>query len=457
MEMNEDTSTSRTKKQEIEAARENPAELERLYRNAQSAGSEAAFEHSLRLCKRAHPDALLLEAWALRLDVSDRSQTHTQGLDRNWWIVLGISVLLGIVSALLAQGAPPIPFAVHEADILFRAGWGPLVAVGLLSYLTWARRSKSHTVRYTAAAVGVVAAGIYVGTTTGRVSTGGASEDAAVLASIHLLFVSWAAVGAAVCLGYSNPERQSFAYLVKSIESVLTGGIFFGSGLIFVGLTAGIFSVLGITISQKALVVAAAWGIGAIPLLAVASVYDPDAPPAAQDGQTGLTGTLRIVARLLLPLALVVLLVYLLWFIPAHFWKPFEEREVLLVYNVSILAIMVLLTLLVSGPIGTDSFTGNALFRYAVLGLGVLALILNVYALAAVAVRTADSGLTPNRFAVIGWNVTTLVILASAGIRIWANRRAPWASVLRDSIGLLAPLAAVWGILLLLTLPFFIG
>lgn len=438
-----------TLKKDIEAASGDPAGLEHLYRSSREEGNEAAFREALRQCEEEHPGDVLFEAWAHRLDLPVAREEEDGGRDRRWWIVIGGSVLVGVVSALLARGEAPIPVP-GEADVLFWVGWGPLVAVGLLSYLAWAHRSTKNLTRYAAAAVTVLVASLYVGLTMGA-----RTDDVAILGSMHLLFVSWAVVGAALCLGYPNPARQSYAYLVKSVETVLTGGIFFGAGLIFVGLTYGIFAVLGIQLPEEDLQVVAAWAVGAIPLLAIGSVYNPAASPAAQDWHAGLTRTLRILARLLLPLALGVLLVYVLWFIPVYFRKPFEEREVLIVYNASILAIMVLLTVVVSGPIDGRSVRQRSFFQYAVLGLGGLTLILNVYALAAVASRTLESGLTPNRFAVIGWNVTTLLTLASVGFRLWKGRRHAWMPVFRESIGLVATLAAIWAVSLLITLPFF--
>ena len=447
MESNDDTKM--TLKQDIEAASGAPAELERLYRSSHAEGNEAAFREALRQCEIEHPDDLLFKAWAHRLDLPVESEADDLGRNRRWWTIIGASVLLGVVTALLADGKPPAPVP-GESDVLFWVGWGPLVAVALLAYLAWAQRSTTSLTRYAAAAATVVVASLYVGLTLGA-----RTDDTAFLGSVHLLFVSWAAVGAALCLGYANPARESFAYLVKSVEAVLTGGIFFGAGLIFVGLTYGIFAVLGIELPEEDLQVVAAWGVGAIPLLAIGSVYDPSVSPAAQDWHAGLTRTLRILTRLLLPLALGVLLVYVLWFIPVYFRKPFEEREVLIVYNATILAIMVLLTVVVSGPVDAQSVRRKSLFRYAVFGLGVLTLILNVYAMAAVAGRTIDAGLTPNRFAVIGWNVTTLLILSSVGVRLWRARMQPWVPVFRESMGLLVTLGAIWGATLLISLPFF--
>lgn len=436
-----------TLKDDIDALRRDPADLERLYRSMQAEGNETAFRDALQQVINEHPGDVLLEAWIHRLDLP-LARKEDGGHERHWWTIIGVSVLLGIGSALLARGKPPVPVP-GEGDVLFWVGWGPLVAVGLLAYLAWTERAKERLTKYAVAAAAVILVSLYIGFTIGA-----RTDDTARLGAIHLPFISWAVVGAALCTGYPNPARQSFAYLVKSVEVVLTGGIFFGTGLIFVGLTYGIFAVLGIELPEKDLQVVAAWGVGAIPLLALGSVYDVTSSPSAQDWQAGLTRTLRILARLLLPLALGVLLVYVLWFIPVYFRKPFEEREVLIVYNATILAIMVLLTVVVSGPDDARSAERRSPFRYAVLGLGMLTLILNVYALAAVASRTLESGLTPNRFAVIGWNFTTLLIIALVGIRLWKARWKPWMPVFRESIGLLAPLAAVWTVVLLFALPF---
>lgn len=432
--------------EDLEAVSGDPGGLERLYRHAQATGQEAAFVEALQACATAQPDNLLLEAWTHRLDVPvERAPAEAPA--RRWWGVIGGSLLLGLVSVLLADGKPPVP-APGEAAWLFWVGWGPLVALGLLTYLAWAERARQHVKRYAVAAGAVLAVALYIGGTLGS-----RTDDAAVLGAIHLPFLAWAVVGAALCMGYRDPARQAYAYLVKSVETVLTGGIFFGAGVAFVGLTLGIFAVLGITVPEEDLVGVVAWGVGAVPLLAVGSVYDAARAPVAQDWQAGLTRTLRILTRLLLPLALGVLLVYVLWFIPVYFRKPFEEREVLLVYNLTILAIMVLLIIVVSGPVHEPLFRRSALFRYAVLGLGALTLVLNAYALAAVASRALEGGLTPNRFAVIGWNAATLAILGAVGFRLWQARRQAWVPIMRQAVGQFTPLAALWAAVLLLVLP----
>jgi hypothetical protein len=360
--------------------------------------------------------------------------------------MIGGGVLLGVISAVLAGGKPPVP-APGEASDVFWVSWGPLMALGLLAYLAWVQRATENVKRYAVAAVAVVALALYVG-----LVFGGETGDVADLTAVHLPLLCWAIVGTALCFGYRDRERQAYAFLVKSVESLLTGGMFFGAGVVFIGLTVGIFKVLGIQLPEEELIVVVAWGVGAIPLLAIGSAYDATRAPAMQDENAGMTRTLRILTRLILPLALGVLVVYVLWFIPVYFWKAFEEREVLLVYNATIVAILILLTVVVSGPV--DAGRGSFL-RYAVVALGALTLILNAYALAAVISRALDAGITPNRFAVIGWNVTTLLILGSVGVRLWVHRGQFWLPVLRESMGRFVTLAAIWAVVLLVVLPMF--
>lgn len=441
-------------KSQIEGASIDAAALERLYKQAVAAGNEAAFKEAIRQCAGEYQENILFKAWAYRLNVLSPSpgvapegQTVKPGRTRQWWAAVATSVVLGVLYTLFARDKPPIPVP-GQADPLFWIGWGPLTALGMLFYLAVVDRSEKRIYRYAGAAASIVL--IAAGTAAIAWHRTG---DIAMLCALHLPFVAWAAVGAAVTLGQPDPVTQRYAFLVKSVETILAGGIYFAAGGIFLGLTYGIFAVLGINIPEDRLQTVAAWGIGAIPVLALASVYDPGAAPVAQNWTTGLTRLLGILTRLILPLALGVLVVYVFWFIPAYFWRPFQEREALIVYNATILAILVLLTVVVSGPNEGRSPYQDTILRSAVLVLGGLTLFLNAYALAAIVSRTLTFGLTPNRYAVFGWNIVTLLMLAGIGIRQWRGRSNPWAYVFRESIARVSVLALAWALWVLIGLP----
>ena len=83
-------------------------------------------------------------------------------------------------------------------------------------------------------------------------------------------------------------------------------------------------------------------GIGLIAVIAIAIIYNPRVPPADQSFDEGLSKLVALLMRILLPLTLIVLLVYLI-FIPFNFSAPFDNRDVLIIYNAMLFAIVVLL------------------------------------------------------------------------------------------------------------------
>jgi hypothetical protein len=412
------------------------------------------FREAITQCAEEHSEDILFAAWAYRLDIrspSDRAEPEgqivKQSQTRHWRMAVTASIILGILYVLCAGDKPPVPQP-GEANPLFWIGWGPLTALGILFYLAAVDRTRAHIRWYGGLAVTVILIAVYT-----AMIAWNRTDHLAMLIALHLPFVTWAAVGAGLALGHPDPTRQCYAFLMKSVETVLTGGIYFGAGAIFLGLTYGIFAVLGIKLPHEGLRTVAAWGIGTIPILALASIYDPTAAPVAQNWATGLARILRILTRLILPLALGVLAVYVFWFIPAYFWRPFQEREVLIVYNATIIAILVLLSAVVTGPDEQRSGRQDTILRSAVLAVGMLTLFLNVYALAAIASRIVESGLTPNRYAVFGWNIITLFMLAVVVIRLWKARSEQWVPTFRESIACVSVLAVAWALWVLVGLP----
>lgn len=231
-------------KSQIEGARGDAAGLERLYKQALVAGNEAVFKEAIERFAGEHPENVLFSAWAYRLDilpppppvVAPEGQTANQSQTRRWWTAVATSAVLGVVYALFARDRPPIPIP-SEADPLFWIGWGPLTALGILFYLTMVDRSERRIYRY--AGLAVIPIAVYT-----AVTAWSRTDDIAILSALHLPFVAWAAIGAALTLGHPDPARQCYAYLVKSAETVLVGGIYFAAGAIFLGLTFGIFAVL---------------------------------------------------------------------------------------------------------------------------------------------------------------------------------------------------------------------
>jgi hypothetical protein len=261
-------------KDQIEGARGDAAGLEQLYRQALATRTEPAFTETIRQCVEDHPDDILFTAWVCRLDAQDGAadveelaeSISRESQIRHWRAAVGTSIVLGILYAIFAGNRPPVPIP-GESHPLNWLGWAPLTARATLIFLAITDRTSGRGRRYEVPAAGVLVIAAYV-----ALNAWSRTDPVAMLLSLHLPFVAWAAVGASLSLRHSEPARQCYAFFMKSMEAILTGGIFFGAGMIFLGLTYGIFDVLGIKLPQDGLRVVSTWGIGVIPILAIASV-----------------------------------------------------------------------------------------------------------------------------------------------------------------------------------------
>ena len=234
-------------------------------------------------------------------------------------------------------------------------------------------------------------------------------EQYLTLMTFHLPLIAWTGVGLFVLWGLRDAENR-FAFLIRSLEVIITGGLFAIAGGIFTGITFGLFQALSIEPPELILRMFLAGGAGLLPVLAVAIIYDPTVAPAHQPFDEGLSKLIAMLMRVLLPLSLLVLIVYL-GFIPFNFRKPFENRDVLIIYNAMLFAVMALLV--GATPVRLDDVTGRAQIwlRRALISVAALTLLVGLYAFTAIVYRTAIDKLTPNRLTFIGWNLVNIGIL----------------------------------------------
>ena len=177
--------------------------------------------------------------------------------------------------------------------------------------------------------------------------------------------------------------------------------------------------------------------------------------------------------RVLLPLSLIVLVIYL-GFIPFNFKQPFQNRDVLIIYNAMLFAVMALLVGATPAP-RTELAAGQAVWlRRGILAVAALALIIGFYAFAAIVYRTWQGEITPNRLTFIGWNIINIGILTAllvgqVGAQV-AGRRSQvasggsegegdefaelsWVQSLYGTYGAAAIAYAVWTLITIVAIP----
>ncbi len=432
-------------KNQLDRASGNASALEQLYRKALAADAIATFREVLAQRLAAHPDDILLSAWACRLDLplANPSAARNNKTTRYWRTAIVASAALGLLFVLLADGKPPIPLP-GPAATSFWIGWAPLTAFGILVYLASFDHLRKNIRPYAIPATALLLI------TGGAISAGiDRKDDVAILIALHLPFLAWITVGAALAWRYPPPIKQGYAFTAKSLETALTGAIYAAAGILFLALTHGIFAILGVEFSNLTHLRIAACGVGSVPILALASSYDPTVAPDEQGWTTGLGHLLAILSKVLLALSLAVLIAYIGFFVPTNFWHPFRAREALIVYNTTIIAILVLLAAIATAA----NKSQEPILRYGVIALVALTSLLNAYSLAAIASRINQFGLSPNRYAAVGWNIVTLIVLTMILARQWRCPSKQWLPVLRQSIAYALVPTAAWALWMCLGLP----
>jgi hypothetical protein len=160
--------------------------------------------------------------------------------------------------------------------------------------------------------------------------------------------------------------------------------------------------------------------------------------------------------RILLPLTFLVLLVYLA-FIPFNYRAPFDNREVLIVYNGMLFAVVVLLVGATPVSLAGTSPRLARWLRLGIVAVAALALIVSLYALAAILYRTALDRLTPNRLTFIGWNVVNIGLLLLVLLLQARARAGRWPNGLYRAYSAGTVAYAAWTLFVILAIPWLFG
>lgn len=436
---------------------EDAEQLEITYREAQEAGDTEAFRQAIDAHHRDSPENLLYAAWFHRLKyVSVKAKQFAVA----WSWVIPLAVFNGLLFWWLSDDQrylirilgprPELRSDFLPAIFLLAA---PISAAFVLTCLTVVG-GKGWRLSAIIAAI-ITVAGIYVLATYPLAGTRPFQEQYLTLMAMHLPLLAWAGVGAYLISEHRDAATR-FAFLIKSLEVFIMGGLFVIAGGLFTGITAGLFAALEVQFPEIIQRLFIAGGGGLIPVVAVAVIYNPEVPPAKQAFDEGLSKLVALLMRILLPLTLLVLLVYLA-FIPFNFRQPFDNREVLIIYNAMLFAVIALLV--GATPISLADVSPQVVrwLRRGIVAVAALAFVVSLYALAAIAYRTAIDRLTPNRLTFIGWNIINIVLLfliLLLQIRAGAER---WLERLYRAYSAGTVAYGVWTLVVILALPWLFG
>jgi hypothetical protein len=133
--------------------------------------------------------------------------------------------------------------------------------------------------------------------------------------------------------------------------------------------------------------------------------------------------------------------------------EPFNNRDVLIIYNAMLFAIIGLL--LGVTPVRVDDISPRlqAALKLGIQVTALLAVLVSLYALSAVIYRTVLGGITINRLTVIGWNTLNTGILILLLYRLRRNKSGRWDQELQSVFSLGTVGYTVWGVFVVLAIP----
>ena len=431
--------------QEIRNASDDPKQMESLFQEVSERGKTTVFQSDLTALYEEMPENILLAAWYFRLQQMTTSDESIKKDGVNWRLAIPLSIITGLIFWLITDTDGPL-FLDHLAYLFIF--WSPIATILCVAFLAGTAR------KYFRRAVFIASVLILVGLYVYLISPGlldNFQTRYLDLMAIHLPLMSWIALGITV-LGLRSSNKDRFSFLIKSIETMITAGLYLIFGMVLGGITIGMFAALNVNISDLWLRLMGAGGFGLLPTLAVATIYDPTVAPGKQDFTQGLSKFIATMMRLLLPLTLAVLVVYV-FVIPFNFMEPFEQRDVLIVYNVMLFAIMGLL--MGATPIRKNDLSQpmQGWLRSGILAIAILGTLISIYAMSATVYRAVQWGITINRLTVIGWNTINIGILIALIVKQFKDGVENWVESLQQVFSFGTNCYVAWGLFLVVAIP----
>jgi hypothetical protein len=267
-------------------------------------------------------------------------------------------------------------------------------------------------------------------------------SDSAMLVGIHLPLFLWSILGYVYIGAKLNDHPRKIEFLKFNGDLIIMCAIILLSCMVFTLITFGLFELINIKIEENYFRYFAVWWIAAIPMIASFLL---------QNNPQLISKVSPIIAKIFTPLVFINLLVYLTAVIYTGKY-PYNDRNLLLVFNVLLIGVMALILFSVAeaGKNNKGLFT-----LYILFGLSFLTIIINSIALSAISFRILQYGMTPNRIAVLGGNILIFIHLLIVSFKLYKSvRNKAKLEEVEISIAQFLPIYSIWTAIIVFILPF---
>jgi hypothetical protein len=408
-------------KQQIIENINKPDGLEKLYRD-----NKQDFRNAFTEISDDYPSDLV-EFWKIRL--APENLPATKGFLKMDLLVI---MLLTFVTGLLVK-LPEI-FPGIDQEFFYERDLAIIVFNGIILFAFWQNKifDKKRLVIY---GLIIVVLCLFMNLLPNIES------DSVVLSMIHVPLFLWCLFGLTyISFDYNNTDKRIDFIRFNGEFIIMTGLILFAGGLL-TGITIGLFSVIKMNIEQFYLEYVAVFGGVAAPIV---SYYLIRLYP-------NLTNNIApVIARVFTPLVLITLVVYLVSLVFSTS-KILEDRDLLILFNVMLIAVMAIIVFSISELDKSKVKDFNVLILFF---LSILAILINSIALVAIITRVTY-GITPNRIVVLISNFLIFVNLILLSKRLFkAYFKGSQLNLVEQTVAKYLTVYAVYTIIVIFILPF---
>jgi hypothetical protein len=408
-------------KDSILAHIDNPAQLEKLYRE-----NNAEFKKQFNVIYPNYKDKLGLQVWNERLNY------ESEKLALGGKNEISAVIILILFGGLIAN----IPNLTGINEESFFSKNIPLIIFPILSaYFIWIQKIEFNKIWFPI--IAIIISAIYV-----NLIPNYNKSDSTMLVGIHLPMFLWSILGYAYIGAKLNDHPRKIEFLKFNGDLIIMCGIILLSCMVFTLITFGLFELINIKIEESYFRYFAIWWIAAIPMIASFLL---------QNNPQLINKVSPIIAKIFTPLVFINLLIYLTAVIYTGKY-PYNDRNLLLVFNVLLIGVMALILFSVA-EVGKNN---KGLFTlYILFGLSILTIIINSIALSAISFRILQYGMTPNRIAVLGGNILIFIHLLMVSLKLFKSvRNKAKIEEVETSIAQFLPIYSIWTAIIVFILPF---
>ncbi len=406
-------------KEEIIRNIDNPAQLEKLYRD-----NKMTFKKEFNLVYPDIRENVVAQAWNERLNYEN--EEITWGTKNELIFVLVACFIAGLIAKIpdYTRLNPQNFYTRNIAFIVF-----PL----LTAYFAWKQKIRAKKLFFISAIF--LVSGVYINLLPDSKS------DTLILACIHLPLFLWAVMGYTFTGNKPENFQRRLDFLRYNGDMVVMSGLILIAGGALAAITHGLFQLIDLKIDvfyEKYVVI---WGLASAPIIGTQLV---------RTNPQLVSKISPVIAKLFTPLVLLTLIIYLVAVIITG-KDPYNDREFLLIFNVLLIGVMAIIFFSIAE---TQKNPENKISSVLLFGLSIVTIIVNGIALSAIVFRISKFGITPNRLAVLGGNILMLINLFIATYRLYKSvKDSNEIEKVENSIAFFLPIYCLWTLVVIFLLP----